>query len=107
MTYLMTGIRRSKDVWIQQPLGLDLQQSVLVLTVMINKIKCTLIMLKVSMNCFSIILGNNFAVNTSSVIIDILLKKHIAMSYQKVRKAIAAKIIKFYHMNKKENLQMF
>ena len=52
----------------------------------------------------SIMFTDNLAVVSSSAIPDNTLKKrHNALSYHRVREAIVAKIIKFYHIDGKEN----
>ena len=61
-------------------------------------------MLGVPMNGPSIMFGDNLAViNSSAIPDDTLKKRHNALSYHRVREAIAAKIIKFYHIDGKEN----
>jgi hypothetical protein len=61
-------------------------------------------MLGVPMNGPSIMFGDNLAViNSSAIPDDTLKKRHNALAYHRVREAIAAKIIKFYHIDGKEN----
>ena len=48
--------------------------------------------------------GDDLAViNSSAIPDDTLKKRHNALSYHRVREAIAAKIIKFYHIDGKGN----
>lgn len=52
----------------------------------------------------SIMFGDNMAViNSASIPENTLKKRHIALSYHRVREAIAAKVLKFYHISGKEN----
>ena len=61
-------------------------------------------MLGVPMKSLSIMFGDNYAViNSSTIPDDTLKKRHNALSYRKVREAIASKILKFYHIDGKEN----
>ena len=62
-------------------------------------------MLGVPMKGPSIMFGDNLAViNSSAIPDDTLKKRHNALAYHRVREAIAAKIIKFYHIDGKDNL---
>jgi hypothetical protein len=52
----------------------------------------------------SIMFGDNLAVvNSASIPEDTLKKRHNALSYHRVREAIAAKVLKFHHISGKEN----
>ena len=49
--------------------------------------------------------GDNKSVVTSSTVpSSMLAKRHLALSYHRVREAIAAKIIKFCHIDGKKNV---
>ena len=70
----------------------------------IIKMRYMLRMLGVPMSGPSIMFGDNLAViNSSTIPDDTLKKRHNALAYHRVREAIAAKIIKFYHIDGKEN----
>ena len=61
-------------------------------------------MLGVPMSGPSIMYGDNLAIfNNSAIPDDTLNKRHNTLSYHRVREAIAAQIIKFYHIDGKEN----
>lgn len=61
-------------------------------------------MLGVPMKGPSIMFGDNLAViNSSAIPDDTLKKRHNALSYHRVREAIASKILKFYHISGTEN----
>ena len=61
-------------------------------------------MLGVPMKGPSIMFGDNLAViNSSAIPDDTLKKRHNALSYHRIREAIAFKILKFYHINGTEN----
>ena len=61
-------------------------------------------MLGVSVECPSVMLGDNLAViNSASIPEDTLKKRHNALSYHRVREAIAAKVLKFHHISGKKN----
>ena len=61
-------------------------------------------MLGVPMKCPSIVFGDNHAaINSSAIPDDTLKKRHNALSYHRVREAIASKILKFYHISGTEN----
>ena len=61
-------------------------------------------MLGVPMKGSSIMFGDNLAViNSSTIPDDTLKKRHNALSYHRVREAIASKILKFYHIDGKED----
>ena len=52
----------------------------------------------------SIMFGDNLAVvNSSAIPDDTLKKRHNTLAYHRVCEAIAGKIIKFYHIDGKEN----
>ncbi len=52
----------------------------------------------------SVMFGDNLAViNSASIPEDTLKKRHNALSYHRVREAIAAKVLKFHHISGKEN----
>ena len=52
----------------------------------------------------SVMFGDNLAViNSASIPEDTLKKRHNALSYHRVREAIAAKLLKFHHISGKEN----
>jgi len=52
----------------------------------------------------SIMFGDNLAViNSASIPNDTLKKRHNALSYHRVREAIAAKVLKFYHIDGTQN----
>ena len=52
----------------------------------------------------SMMFGDNLAViNSASIPEDTLKKRHNALSYHRVREAIAAKVLKFHHISGKEN----
>lgn len=61
-------------------------------------------MLGVSVEGPSMMFGDNLAVlNSASILEDTLKKRHNALSYHRVRKAIAAKVLKFHHISGKGN----
>src|SRR5215207_232916 len=61
-------------------------------------------MLEVPMSGPSIMFGDNLAVvNSASIPDDTLKKRHNALSYHRVQEAIAANVIKFYHIDGTEN----
>ena len=61
-------------------------------------------MLEVPMKGPNIMFGDNLAViNSSAIPDDTLKKRHNALAYHRVREAIASKILKFYHIDGKEN----
>ena len=61
-------------------------------------------MLGAPMKGHSIMFGDNLAViNSASIPEDTLKKRHNALSYHRVREAIAAKVLKFYHIPGTEN----
>ena len=67
-------------------------------------LRLTLRYLGVPLKTSSYLFGDNESVITSSTIPhSSLSKRHNALAYHRVREAIAAKIIKFYHINGKDN----
>ena len=61
-------------------------------------------MLGVLMDGPSVMFGDNLAVvNSASIPDDTLKKRHNALSYHRVREAIAARTFKFYHIPGTEN----
>ena len=67
-------------------------------------LRLTLRYLGVPLKTSSYLFGDNESVITSSTIPhSSLSKRHNALAYHRVREAIAAKVIKFYHINGKDN----
>ena len=61
-------------------------------------------MLGVPMSGPSIMFGDNLAViNSSAIPEDTFKKKHNALLYHRIREAIAAQVIKFYHNDGRED----
>ena len=60
-------------------------------------------MLGMPMDGPSIMFGDNLAVvNSASIAVDTLKKRHNVLNYHRVREAIAAIVFKFYHVDGKD-----
>ena len=74
-------------------------------TELILELRYTLRMLGVPIDGPALMLGDNMSVVLNTTVpSSVLKKKHLGISYHRVREAIAAKILRFAHVRSEENL---